>query len=161
QLTVGSIGEGHLNIENGGTATSTLAFLGSSLGSMGYVTVTGPGSTWSATNSIGVGLNKTGALGVQAGGPGSVPDINFGTSTGSTGIGTVRGAGSSWSCPGVFVGGSGKGTLSIENGGTATSQSVFIGFNAGADGSSVTITGTNSKWTVDFEADVGGDATGA
>jgi T5SS/PEP-CTERM-associated repeat protein len=53
------------------------------------------------------------------------------------------------------VGGYGKGTLTITNGGTVTAAFAGIAESAGSNGA-ITVDGTNSQWTLSGELDVGG-----
>lgn len=74
----------------------------------------------------------------------------IGSSTGSDGTVVVSGADASWANAILYVGGSGTGSLTIENGGVVTSSngsnSGNIGTQAGSKGT-VTVTGTGSVWT--------------
>ena len=99
--------------------------MGFAAGSIGTVTVTGPGSSWiNGTNNDGlnIGSSGKGTLTVENGGrvvntnPTSV--ANIGRFAGSQGTVTIPGPGWSWSnVSGVNIGNRGVGTLTIANGG--------------------------------------------
>jgi T5SS/PEP-CTERM-associated repeat protein/autotransporter-associated beta strand protein len=62
--------------------------------------------------------------------------------------------------PQLFVGVSGTGTLTIQNGGTVNDSTGIIGFNSGSTGT-VTVTGAGSTWAnnVDVYVGIGGSGT--
>ncbi len=118
---------------------------------------------------------------VSAAGTGSI-----GSAAGSTGTATVTGTGSSWTNGGQLrVGNSGTGSLSITNGGQASSTSTtYVGVNSGSTGTltvnsggqlsslnsqiggnsggigTATISGTGSSWTNSGYVQVGANGTG-
>jgi outer membrane autotransporter protein len=100
--------------------------------------------------NLSVGSNGTGTLSIQTGirTAGTLAD-SFGTvgNLGGLGTVTVAGAGSTWSNAGsVVVGGTGTGTLTIQDGGTVNSGGGgSIGLAAGSTGT-VTVTGPGSTW---------------
>ena len=115
------------------------------------------------TSNLTVGNSNTGMLTIQSGGtvssscsfPPSCSGGVIGSAAGSQGRATVTGAGSTWTSNGsLTVGSSGMGTLTIANGGTLSSSSIFpnsfpgalIGSSAGSQGT-VTVTGAGSTWT--------------
>ena len=144
-IVVGGLGIGTLTIQNGGSAqdgaSSGGGSVGQSAGSIGTVTVTGPGSGWinGPQGGLNIGGFGTGTLTIANGG--SVIDItplvtNIGNGSGSRGIVTVTGAGSLWSdITGINIGTSGTGTLTIADGGVVIAPTVVIAANAGAVGS--------------------------
>ncbi len=143
-VVVGGLGTGTLIIEDGGTAQDGVSSgggsIGLSVGSLGTVIVTGPGSIW--INGSGGGLNVgsfgTGSLTIANGG--KVIDItplvtNVGNGAGSQGTVTVTGAGSLWSdIAGFRIGNSGTGTLTIADGGNVIAPIVTIAANASSVG---------------------------
>ncbi|MEZ6192193.1 MAG: hypothetical protein R3C45_13015 [Phycisphaerales bacterium] len=52
---MGSLGDGTLNIEDGGSVLSTYGVISSDPAATGVVTVTGAGSTWNDTGNLVVG----------------------------------------------------------------------------------------------------------
>src|SRR4029077_4297800 len=67
-LSVGVNGIGMLVIQNGGTLTDVLGAVGNLPGSLGAVTVSGTGSTWTNIGNVVVGGLGTGTLIIQNGG---------------------------------------------------------------------------------------------
>ena len=117
--------------------------VGQSSGSNGTVTVTGAGSTWTngvSATGLNIGGFGTGTLTIANGG--QVNNItsgtaaNIGNGPGSQGSVLVTGAGSSWTnAPGLNIGNSGTGTLTIADGGVVTGLGpTVIAANAGAIG---------------------------
>ncbi|MFX5693160.1 hypothetical protein ABTE17_21000, partial [Acinetobacter baumannii] len=71
----------------------------------------------------------------------------IGFKSGSTGTVTVDGSGSTWANGNaLYVGMSGAGTLTIQNGGSVSNTIGWIGFNTGSSGS-VTVKDAGSFWT--------------
>jgi outer membrane autotransporter protein len=84
-------GSGTLVIQDGGTVSSRGATIGSTAGSSGTVTVTGPGSAWTAAPfGITVGSSGTGMLTIQNGGMVSAGAFTVGT-LGTLNIGAPAG----------------------------------------------------------------------
>lgn len=159
-LFVGNTGTGALTIQNGGTLSSSIGYIGFLSGSTGTVTVTGAGSSWTVPYDLEVGIWGTGTLAIQNGGKVRSNASWIGYSAGSTGTVTIDGAGSSMTSSSSFhVGDSGTGTLTIRNGGTVSSGFGYIGGNAGSTGA-VTVTGTGSSWTNSLDIAVGNSSTG-
>jgi len=144
-LTVGSNGSGSLAVSGAGKVTDTNAVIGDKVGSSGSVTVAGLGSSWQNSGILTVGGN--GAAGLA---------IDTGTVTaGGAAIGsnfapvqvTVTNHGALSVLGDVSIGGAGSTTMTVQNGGTFDS-----GVNAtigGAGGNTVvTVTGTDSTWTL-------------
>ena len=144
-LTVGSNGSGSLAVSGAGQVTDTNGVIGDKAGSSGLVTVAGLGSSWQNSGILTVGGNGGAGL-----------TIDTGTVTaGGAAIGsnlapvrvTVTNHGTLSVLGDVSIGGGGSTTTTIENGGTFDS-----GVNAtmgGAGGNTVvTVTGTDSTWTL-------------
>ena len=139
---VGGLGLGTLTIQGGGVVNSGGGgSIGLAAGSTGTVTVTGPGSTWnnSREGGLNIGSFGTGSLTIANGGTvvNTTPNnANIGTFAGSQGTVTVTGAESTWTNQfGVNVGNSGRGTLTIADGGIVNAGGfVVIATDAGAVG---------------------------
>ncbi len=96
-LNIGSFGTGTLTIANGGmviNATPAAANIGNGAGSLGMVTVTGAGSTWSNSSGANIGNFGTGTLTIANGGivtgpiliaasPGAIGTLNIGAAPGN------------------------------------------------------------------------------
>jgi MYXO-CTERM domain-containing protein len=142
----------------GGTLSSVNAHLGAVASSTGQVTV-GAGATWNNSLDLSVGRGGTGMLTITGGGKVVLPSggtSNLGFASGSSGTATVTGSGSTWTNGQLYVGRSGSGTLNISSGGTVTSTTARIGFQATGG---VTLTGS-STFTSTSTLFVGEQATG-
>lgn len=150
-LLVGSLGQGTLNIENGGGVISNYGYIGSSSGSTGTATVTGANSFWQTSVDL---VISNGGLNIENGGK-VISDWGFvgnsSTGDGSTGVVTVTGENSLWQNSGVlFIGAHGHGILNIENGGKVINTNTYdygslIGSTPDTTGVA-TVTGANSHW---------------
>jgi T5SS/PEP-CTERM-associated repeat protein len=151
RIIVGNLGNGTLNVSDGGTvlAGSTgsgySAFrAGQSAGTVGLVTVSGSGAVISANGQAIIGQAGSGTLLVEAGGSFLAGSTNSALSTGfivgetsGTGQVTVSGTGALLSATGgVRVGDGGTGNLTIAAGGTVIADTVAIG----SDGAGGTLT---------------------
>lgn len=147
-LKVGLDGAGSLTVTNGGRVTSDRLGIGEGAvsgtvmnpTSNGLVTVTGAGSII-ATTDLAIGTTGTGALVVADGGTVSGEAAVLG----DIGTGSVRvtGTGSLWSTSvSAVVGEIGRATLTVENGGKATSRLFNIGALEGAEGIATVSGGT-------------------
>ena len=150
---------GRLNITGGGQANGFFTDIGLAAGSMGFVTVDGPGSTWTNSERLIVGRSGVGTLTVSGGGRAVDRDVSLGAANAGQGIVNVMGVGSLWTQSadlrvGVNLGTSngvpqiGFGTLNITSGGqvdTAGSASIS-GMTSKA-----TVDGSGSVWNVDGE----------
>ena len=144
-LTVGSNGSGSLAISNAGLVTNTNAVIGDKAGSSGSVTVIGLGSAWQNSGILTVGGDGAASLTIDSGtvtAGGASMGSNFApVQVTVTNHGTLSVLGD------VSIGGAGPTTLTIENGGTFDSgENATIG-GAGGD-TTVTVTGTDSSWTL-------------
>lgn len=155
---VGSVGA--LTIAGGGTLGSVDGYFGYTWGSHGTVTVTGPGSNWSNSQTLYIGYLGTGTLTIEDGGTvsslygfvGAIPD--------SEGTVTVTGNGSTWTnSQNLFVGSGGTGTLPIADGATVSSVNGYVGAIYTGHGTT-TVTGAGSAWTNSGNLFVGDDGTG-
>jgi len=153
---VGAAGTGSLTISNGGSLTNGIAALGFLANSIGTVTVTGAGSTWTNTGNLSIGRVGSGTLNILAGGNVTAVNAYLGDLTsGAKGKVTVSGAGSSFTTSGqLLVGNVGAGTLSITNGGLVTSTG---GAGVGGNGTgTVTVDGAGSSWSISSLLGIGG-----
>lgn len=116
-IYLGNQGAGSLTISDGAAVSNTYSVIGRLAGSSGFATVTGPGSSWTASQSLTVGGGGFGSLTVTDGA--AVTSERQGAVGGSaTGIMSVSGPGSSWTHAGyVYVGQAANGTLSITDAG--------------------------------------------
>jgi fibronectin-binding autotransporter adhesin len=160
-LYVGYGSTGTLTIADGGTVSNNVGNVGRDSGSIGTVTVTGAGSSWSNSGDLHVGYSGTGTLTIENGG--SVNNGLFGyvgAFSGGIGTVTVTGAGSTWTNGGeLAVGNFGTGTLTIADGGTVSNTAGYVGRNGGSIGT-VTVTGAGSTWTNSSQLNVGNFGTG-
>lgn len=156
-ITVGSNGQGQLNISTGATANSTGGIIANGPSSSGTVTISGSGATWNAAGTgsnvviVASGSSSNGMLTISGGGTlltGSGA-CAIGSGLSSSGTVTVTGNGSNWTTTGaITVGSSGTGALNVTSGGTVTTTG------------GMTITATNGTLTVDGgTVDVGGNFT--
>lgn len=162
-LYVGNLGKGVMTVWAGGQVSSLNGYIGAvaAAGQTSSMTVTGNGSTWTVSGDIVAGYdnNASGLLtiangaSVTAGGQGML-----GHSAGSTGTATLDNA--SWSVGGDFnVGWHGTGNLTIQNGGTLSSNRSYIGNESDGSGSAL-VTGTGSSWTTSGNLYVGAGGNG-
>ena len=146
-LDIGYNAVGTLFILSGGTVTNTTGAIGRIGGSLGTVTVDGPGSSWVNTVDLVVGSSGRGTLTVTNQGSVSSATGAIGNQTGSNGTVTVDGVGSNWTNAGfLIVGNSDTGTLAITNGGAVSNAAAFIGHQF-TGGGAVTVDGAGSTWT--------------
>jgi fibronectin-binding autotransporter adhesin len=151
-LGVGLYGGGTLNVNSGGHAQCTGAFIGGT--ATAEVNVSGSGSVW--TNGMDnyryfyVGYSAgTGSLNITDGGTVQNSSIcaAIGYAAGSTGIVNVSGPGSTWTNPnlnsstlglfgnGLFIGVQGGGTLSIANAGSVSAGgATYLAYKPGSSG---------------------------
>jgi T5SS/PEP-CTERM-associated repeat protein len=156
-ITVGSNGQGQLNISTGATANSSGGTIANGPSSSGAVTISGSGATWNAAGAgsnvviVASGSSSNGTLTISGGGTlltGS-GTCTIGSGLSSSGTVTVTGNGSNWTTAGAInVGFNGTGTLNVTSGGTVTTTG------------GMTITATNGTLTIDGgTVDVGGNFT--
>ncbi|MFG1359665.1 autotransporter domain-containing protein [Xanthobacter pseudotagetidis] len=106
-------------------------------------------SPWIIDGQLIVGGTGTGTLNVQDGATVRAGDAFIGNEAGSIGTVTVAGAASLFEVPdgALAVGNLGTGTLTVEGGATAKSDTAVIGV-AGASVGTVTVTGAGSSWQI-------------
>jgi len=162
-LYVGNLGKGVMTVSDGGQVSSLNGYIGAvaAAGQTSSMTVTGNASTWTVSGDIVAGYdnNASGSLtiangaSVTAGGQGML-----GHSAGSTGTATLDNA--SWSVGGDFnVGWHGTGNLTIQNGGTLSSNRSYIGNESDGSGTAL-LTGAGSSWTTSGNLYVGAGGNG-
>ena len=165
-LTVGSTGEGTVNITNGGAVFSVNGSLGNQVSSLtglrgqGAVLVDGKGSTWTVSNALTIGTSGDGVLVISNGGAVSNVDGFIAKSDGSTGVVMVDGKDSTWTNSGMLtIGRQGDGTLTITDGGSVSNTNGIISEFWLSTGT-VTVSGKDSTWTNTGYLSVGDSGTG-
>lgn len=135
--------EGTVTIASGGSISSLQGILGDLSGSVGTMTVTGVGSTWSAivdpavlySGDLNVGRHGTGYLSVLNGGSVTGNRLHIGNEVGSSGTAIVSGAGSNLTVADrLSIGIEGDGELTATNGGTVSADRIVIADDAGSSG---------------------------
>jgi outer membrane autotransporter protein len=180
-LDIGESGSGSLQITDGGVMNNAgTAFVGDQATGSGSVTVSGHGSTgsastWSNAGDLVVGQSGAGTLLIENGGVVSNSFGYIGASTDSSvsAVSTVtvtgrdsNGNASTWSNAGeLFVGDAGIGALNITDGGVVTNGIAVIGNQAGGNGA-VTVSGSDgnghaSTWTSSGQIYIGENGTGS
>ncbi|WP_160170342.1 autotransporter outer membrane beta-barrel domain-containing protein [Xanthomonas cassavae] len=140
-MSIGSVGQGAVNVESGGTVTvgSYGIALGAQSTGFGAVTVSGTGSSLHSSHAMSIGSVGQGAVNVEDGGA-----IE------------LKGASP------VYVGDAGTGTLNIESGGTVTVGSYGIALGAQSTGfGTVTVSGTGSLLHSSHAMNIGSVGQGA
>lgn len=139
-------GNGTLNILGGGEVEATRISLGDVAGAQGQMTLSGDGSSLTASDRISVGRLGIGTLNVNTGASITAQGGLIGHEAGSTGTVTISGTGSQWLNSGVvYVGNLGNGALTVSDGALLTSTDGYVGTEAGST-STALITGANSAW---------------
>ena len=163
-MTVGNVGQGSVNITNGGAMTSGgLVFIGDFFGATGNLMLDGAGSTWNSQGVVSVGNSGTGTLTIQNGGAATISGLtkigdNLGGADGSI---SVSGIGSSLTTLSeMFVGNFGSGSIDINGGGHATTTRMKVGDEAGSTGT-LTVSGAGSSLSDSVEIFVGNFGTGS
>lgn len=181
-------GNATVTVRNGGALNTGDVIIGndSTNTSRGTVTVTGLGSSWTA-NNVFVGWNSIGTVNIFDRAILTVnTDLSIGTcncssgsvtvsggstvtignnwtiaeGAGGTGVMTISGSGTSVTATGdLQVASLGIGTLTIDNGASATAASVYVGFGTGSNGTA-TVSGTGSTLTATGDLTVGDSGTG-
>ena len=134
---IGVRGNGTMQIDNGGVVRTGQGLIGREVGSVGHVTVTGPGSTWTPDNNIYVGFEGTGTLDVLDGATvstqrtgGGAATIYIGLRNGGQGTVNVSSSTSNTSTLSVSddlrVGVDASGTMTVEKGGLVILSLIHI-----------------------------------
>ncbi len=148
-IWVGTDGIGEMVLSGGGRALSDGGVVGQSFGGNGAVTVTDPGSRWTLTGFLHVGLGGTGILDIRNNAVVlSNDDILLGHD--GSGIVQVRDNGSSLEAAHLAVGFHGSAYLEISNGGyvNSSNSSIAVAGSPPALGQAATalVTGAGSRW---------------
>ena len=123
-LNIGSFGTGTLTIANGGRVvdiTPLVTNIGNGAGSLGAVTVTGPGSLWSDIAGFRIGNSGTGTLTIADGGNVIAPTVTIAANASSTGTLDIgAGVGHPAAAPGTLTApsiafGAGTGTINFNH----------------------------------------------
>ena len=155
-LGVGYKGIGNLRIAQGAAVASSESYIGYAMGSTGYATVTGTGSSWTYGNKLFVGHNGSGVLSIEDGGQIAAPFSYTHTSEAyigynGTGSVAVTGVGSAWWGDNISVG---NATVAVNSGGQITARS-----NLSANGlSRITVSGSGSSLNSWGDLSVGGQS---
>lgn len=143
-LTVGNISPGNrLLIEAGGLVYCGNGSIGNSLAgsSNNEVIVTGPGSLWTNSSSLGFGSQALNRLMVSNGA--AVRSLTSIVSSSNQVV--VTGSGSVWSNQSLFVGGV-RSRVDVADGGWLANSDSYIGQGFGADSNTVVLAGGGSGW---------------
>lgn len=126
---------GTVSVFDGATASSAQLLVGVDLVDPARVEITGPGSSWTASQAVVVGYDGYGSLRVAEGASLRSGDGVIGASFGTIGIVDLSGTGSSWSVDGVlYVGDGGDGELGIDAGASVRANVVVVGYQAQSHG---------------------------
>lgn len=131
-------------------------------GGTGKLSVVGPSSSFDSMTTLSLGMDGNGELEILEGGTVTSNQGLIGDSAGSEGIVTIDGAGSNWSTRipmGMFIGYGGKGTLTVQNGGSVNTNATWLGYWAGSEGKLV-VTGAGSSYVDEGDMYVGREGTG-
>lgn len=159
-LYVGKYSTGVLNI-NGGTVSGANVYVGSEATGNGTLTLTGSGSTLTASGVIFVGQAGTGTLTANADTTVTSAGAELGSLAGASGTVNINGGTWNDATGNMVVGAAGTGTLTIQNGGSVSSANGVVGGEASSSGSRVTVTGSASSWTNTGTVIVGARGTGS
>jgi T5SS/PEP-CTERM-associated repeat protein len=158
----GYSGSGSMTIAGGVVLPSSNGYVGYKSGSVGLVTVSGAGSTWTISNDLYVGYYGSGTLNIIDGAAISTDMGSLGENPDSSGVMTVSGAGSTWTnSDDLHVGYDGSGMLNITSGAVAVNDRyVYIGSKTDSTGVA-TVSGAGSIWTNKYSLYIGnyGDGT--
>lgn len=146
-VIVGDLGEGVLNIRNGGFVGAGGTTVARGGGSVGTLFLDGVGGS-TLTNSVSLIVGGAGAGEMTINNGGKAKDVVgvVGDGLGGTGAVKVDGAGSSWVNTGALtVGNLGDGTVSVTDGGLLENGQGFIANQAGHSGG-LSIDGAGSYW---------------
>jgi T5SS/PEP-CTERM-associated repeat protein len=162
-FVVGDTGAGFVIVEEGGTLTSTLGFVGNS--SKGIAIISGAGSTWNNQLEITIGVSNQGELTISDGAKvvSGVTDQSaasiIGDAHSATGAVAVEGEGSTWTNgTALRVGFEGDGLLTITAGGAVSNILGVIGMNPQSSGVAKVV-GPGSTWTNSSDLVVGDSGT--
>lgn len=161
-FVIGDEGTAELRIEDGGYVSADYAGMGRFSTGDGTTTVTDSSSELDITEDLYVGDANLGSLTIENGGQVTVGNDGFiGYQTDSDGTAVVDGSGSRWDLgDDLQIGRYGSGELTVRNGGVVTnSGDGTVGDKTGGVGT-VTVDGSDSRWEVGDNLEVGYDGTG-
>ncbi len=147
QVGMATGGSGALRVETGGAITSGAAYIGNQAGAEGDATVTGAGSSWTATGQTHVGLYGKGALTFADGATGQFTGIDVAVSNGSEGALTVQ-SGAQLTATGLVSIGNGAGSSGSVNLTGANTKASFGGLSLGHDGKATLTVGDGAELAV-------------
>ena len=160
-FTVGSNGDGAINVTDATVLGSSNIRFGLQEGSVGTLSLSGASASWSG-GSITAGSSGTGTVSVSNGADMSVGTFTLGLS--GTGSGTLTIDNATLAASSYLAAGwSGYGQVTVQNGGSLTSGSTiggYLGYASGGSGD-VTVTGAGSAWTANGDLSVGYEGTGS
>ncbi len=158
-LLVGEAGTGTATIRNGGSLGVTgVTRIGQNSSSTGQLTITGSGSTWTASGNVSTGYEGTGTLNIQDGATANLSgELLVGDKAGSIGTATVDAA--TMTASAILVGSAGTGTMTLSGGSTVTADDLIVGNSAGSNGTA-TLTGSGTSMSLSLELNVGLEGTG-
>ena len=162
-LLVGNSGKATLDIIDGGQVTSnTSILLANSASGEGVVTVSGLGSLM-RQNQFRVGYRGKGTLNITSGGTvDSTGLASIGFSAGSSGEIHINGSNSLFSSQdNVFVGTSGKGVITIANGGQLSASGYISAGSASSGEGTISISDLGSELTTPLDFFIGGSGKAA
>ncbi|HET7536225.1 MAG TPA: autotransporter-associated beta strand repeat-containing protein [Candidatus Didemnitutus sp.] len=148
-FTVGNTSgdNGTVTLAAGATVSDQTLNVGLGTSSVGNITISGTGASWTNSTYIYAGAQGTGTININSGGGASSANTSIGNNTGGTGTINVDGTGSTLNNSStLYVGSQGTGTLNITNGADVSDATGSIGNNAGGHGL-VNISGAGSTWS--------------
>lgn len=165
---------GIMTVVNGGVASGDWAVIGSDAGSLGSVTVSDVGSSWTLAtpNAFRVGSAGRGTLIVRDGAAVHSGQALIGQSSGGDGSVLVTGRDSVWDpFNNIYVGFDGTGELIVSDGASVSTEgssapgaaaALFIGYQAGSTGTVTVSSATADTATIKVtdRVDVGNSGTG-
>jgi T5SS/PEP-CTERM-associated repeat protein len=151
-------GEGSFTIADGRVVGGRDGYLAYHPGSAATAAVDGPGSSWTSSGSLIVGLGGSAELTIANSANVSSGFGSIARDFTSVGLVNVMGQGAVWNNTGnLIVGISGHGELVVADGGEVTSNGSTIG---SAGSGNVTVTGAGSSWTNSGSLSVGSKGFG-
>ncbi len=159
-LAIGDLGDGTLEVLNGGSVTSVGGQIGWRSSAVGQALVRGNESNWTSSAILNVGYQGQGTLEIED--AGRVTSTRGSVGFAETAIGTVAvtGSGSRWTVTNdIIVGDYGQGLVDISYGGTLESGRATIGMRQGARGE-VSVRKAESTWSSTGDIVVGHQGQG-
>ncbi len=157
---VGRAGQGDMLIQQGAQVSNKGAYIGYLAGSRGWVFLE-TGGTWTNTGDLYIGFRGKGTLWAQSGAQitSGYGYIGYATAEAQGSVG-LAGSGTKWTnSASVYVGRTGTGSLTIQDGAEVSNFAGYIGYWSGSQGSALVTTG--SKWTNRSDLTVGYSGNGS